>query len=142
MKCINFNYENNYIKDFIKLPKKIYDSKDNCEDPKVMKKILLDKHPLSNDFKLNKFLIYNDTNVVGRFIITEYPDDKDICYIGFFECINDSEVAKFIFDEANKFAKEKNYKRIIGPVDASFWIKYSLKINNFDRPYTGEPYNT
>ncbi len=141
MKCINFKYEDNYIKDFIKLPKKIYNSKDNCEDPKVIKELLLDKHPLSNDFKLNKFLIYKDNIVVGRFIITEYPDDKDICYIGFFECINDKKVAKFIFDEASKFAKEKKYKKIIGPVDASFWIKYRLKINKFERPYTAEPYN-
>ena len=35
----------------------------------------------------------------------------------------------------------KNYKKIVGPVDASFWIKYRLKINKFERPYTGEPYN-
>ena len=26
-------------------------------------------------------------------------------------------------------------------MDASFWIKYRLKINKFERPYTGEPYN-
>ena len=43
---------------------------------------------------------------------------------------------------AYKFAKEKWYKKIVGPVDASFWNKYRLKINLFDkRPYTGEPYN-
>ena len=141
MKIISFDYEDTYIRDFIKLPKKIYNGKDNCEDPIVMKKILLDKHPLSNNFKLNKFLIYKDDKAVGRFIITEYSDDKDICYLGFFESIKDNKVARFIFDEANKFAKEKKYKKIIGPVDASFWIKYRLKINKFERPYTGEPYN-
>ena len=142
MKCINFNYENNYIKDFIKLTKKIYKSKFNCEDPKVIKSLLLGKHPLSNDFKLNKFLVYKNDKVVGRFVITEYPDEKKTCYLGFFECINDKKVAKFIFEEAEKFAKEKKYNKIVGPVDASFWIKYRLKINKFDIPYTGEPYNT
>ena len=41
-----------------------------------------------------------------------------------------------------KFAKENKYKRIVGPVDASFWLKYRMKINMFYKPpYTGEPYN-
>ncbi len=141
MKIIEFTTETNYVKDFISLAKKLYSSKDNMEDPGTIKSILLGNHPLSNDFKLNKYLVYEDNKAVGRFIITEYPDDKDVCYIGFFECINDDKVAKFIFDEANKIAKEKKYKKIIGPVDASFWIKYRLKINKFERPYTGEPYN-
>ncbi len=141
MKCIKFEQEDNYIKDFINLPKKLYTKKDNMEDPNTIKDLLLEKHPLSNYFKLNKYLIYRDDEVVGRFIITEYPDDKKVCYLGFFECINDKKVAKFLFKNAYDFAKEKNYKKIVGPVDASFWIKYRLKINKFERPYTGEPYN-
>ena len=141
MKCIKFTNEENYINDFINLPKKLYTKKDNMEDPDTIKRLLLEEHPLSKDFNLNKFLIYKNDKVVGRFIITEYPDDKKTCYIGFFECINDKKVAKYLFNEAEKFAKEKKYKKIVGPVDASFWIKYRLKINKFERPYTGEPYN-
>ena len=141
MKCIKFDKETNYINDFIKITKKIYDKNDNMEDESTIKSILLAKHPLSKYFKLDKFLIYDDTDVVGRFIITRYPDDKETCYIGFFECINDKKTAKFLFDEAYKFAKENKFKYILGPVDASFWIKYRLKINKFERPYTGEPYN-
>ena len=77
----------------------------------------------------------------GRFAITIYPND-DTAYLGFFECIKEKEVAKYIFDLAKKFAKENNNKKIVGPVDASFWLKYRLKINMFDKPpYTGEPYN-
>ena len=40
-----------------------------------------------------------------------------------------------------EYAKEHKFRKIIGPVDASFWLKYRLKINKFERPYTGEPYN-
>ena len=142
MKCIEFNQEEKYINDFLSLPKKLYTNKDNMEDSSTIKKFLLNLHPLSKYFILNKFLVYKNDKVVGRFIITEYPDDKNTCYIGFFECIKDNKVSKFIFNEAEKFAKEKKYKKIIGPVDASFWNKYRLKINLFDkRPYTGEPYN-
>ncbi len=141
MKCIRFKTEEKYINDFIELPKKLYTKNDNCENPEEIKQILLKKHALSNDFKINKFLVYKNDDAVGRFIITEYPDDKKVCYIGFFECINDKKVAKYLFDEAYSFAKDKRYKKIIGPVDSSFWIKYRLKINKFERPYTGEPYN-
>ena len=141
MKCVQFNEEKKYIKDFLMFPKKLYSKKDNMEDEGVMKSLLLGTHPLSGDFSLSKFLIYKNEEVVGRFIITEYPDDKKTCYIGFFECINDKKVAKYLFQNAEEYARNKKYKKLVGPVDASFWIKYRLKINKFDRPYTGEPYN-
>ena len=137
---IQFNHEKKYIKDFINFSKRLYE-KDKMENSKELKNILEDKHPLCKYFKLYKFLIYKKNKVVGRFAITTYPND-DTAYIGFFECINDNDVARFIFDTAIEFAKENKYKRIVGPVDASFWLKYRLKINMFDKaPYTGEPYN-
>ena len=141
MKCVEFTNEKELIQDFLSLPKKLYTKKDNMEDPKMMESLLLGNHPLSEYFTLHKFLIYKRNEVVGRFVITEYPDDKKVCYIGFFECVNDKKIAKFLFREAENYAKSKKYKKIVGPVDASFWIKYRLKINKFDRPYTGEPYN-
>ena len=142
MRIIQFNQEESNIKDFINLPKKIYTDKTSTENEERVNQLLTGNHLLSIYFKLNKFLIYMKGEVVGRFVITEYHDDKDACYLGFFECINDEEVSRFMFDEAYKFAKEKKYKKIIGPVDASFWIKYRLKTNQFDKlPYTSEPYN-
>ena len=141
MKCVRFKDNEKYIKDFISLPKKLYDDKYNMEDKEMIKSLLKGEHPLNKYFTLDKFLIYKDDEVVGRFIITEYPDDKDVCYIGFFECVEDKKVAKFLFSEADKFAKKKGYKKIVGPVDASFWIKYRLKNLFEERPYTGEPYN-
>ena len=141
METIKFDKEEKYIDDFVKLTTKLYDKNDNMEDSDNIRSLLLEKHPLSKYFKLDKFLIYDDKKAVARFAITRYPDDKDTCYIGFFECINDKKAAKELFTSAYKFAKENGYKSIIGPVDASFWIKYRLKINKFERPYTGEPYN-
>lgn len=141
MKIIKFTKEEDSINKFIELPKRLYTKDDLMEDSHTMEEILKEVHPLSNDFKLNKFLVEKNNEIVGRFIITEYPDDKKTCYIGFFECINDSKVANFLFKEAENYAKEKGYKKIVGPVDASFWIKYRLKINKFEKPYTGEPYN-
>ncbi len=60
MKLIQFTKEENYINDFLKLPKKLYTKKDNMEDSSTMKSLLLENHPLSNDFHLSKFLIYKN----------------------------------------------------------------------------------
>ncbi len=141
MKLVKFDREEKYIKDFVKLAERLYDSSDNMEDPDSIKKILKGEHPLSKYFALAKFLVYDDAdNVKGRFCITSYEGDTT-AYLGFFECVNDSDAAKFLFDSAYAYCSENGFAKIQGPVDASFWIKYRLKINKFDAPYTGEPYN-
>lgn len=141
MNCIQFTQEEKYIKDFIGLPKQLYSKADNMEDAQDMRALLRGEHPLSGYFTLYKFLVYDDSKAVGRFAITIYPDDTT-AYLGFYECVNRDEVAKLIFEEAEQYAKTLGCHRMEGPVDASFWMKYRLKINLFDRlPYTGEPYN-
>lgn len=140
MKCVKADSEK-IIKDFVKLPKLLYTSSDNMESPDSVRQLLKGEHPLSGYFGLDAYMIYNDDKPAGRFAITTYPDD-DTAYLGFFECINDKDVAKYLFEKAESIAMEKKCSSITGPVDASFWLKYRLKINNFDRaPYTGEPYN-
>ena len=141
MECIHFDKQPGYIRDFISLPKSLYTSKDNMEDSGTMKKFLLGTHPLSGYFRLDPFLIYDGGKPVGRFAVATYPDD-DTAYLGFYECVDDDQAAAFLFDEAISFCGQQGFARIVGPVDGSFWQKYRLKINLFDRrPYTGEPYN-
>lgn len=140
MEIIRFQNEKKYIKLFLELSKKVY-GKNYQENQKEVTQILTGKHLLSKYFTVDNFLFLEDKEPVGRFIMTRYPNDAN-AYIGYFECIHDASVAKKMFQEANQFAKEKNCKKIIGPMDASFWIKYRLKINKFDSiPYIGEPYN-
>ena len=140
MECIKVDSEKS-IDDFVKLPKMLYTSSDNMESPDSVRQILKGGHPLSGCFGLDAYVIYKDSRPAGRFAITTYPDD-DTAYLGFFECIKDKDAAGFLFENAERVARDKKCTSVTGPVDASFWIKYRLKINNFDRaPYTGEPYN-
>ena len=140
-KCIKFENERKYVRDFLKLPKMLYGKEDNMENPNEILSLLQGTHPLSKYFTLHKFLIYSGENIKGRYVITTYDRDE-VAYIGFFECVNDKEVAKYLFESASDYVKKLGYKKIVGPVDASFWIKYRLKINLFrSSPYTGEPYN-
>ncbi len=141
LKFVPFTFEDKYIADFIHLAHKLYDKKNLTQNDKELMDLLKGTHVLSTDFKMYKFCIYNDEDIVGRFAFTVYPKES-VAYIGFFECVDNEEVAKFLFDNAVQFAQEKGFHKIVGPLDASFWLKYRLKINYFeDAPYTGEPYN-
>lgn len=142
MECIEFTNEKRYVDDFIGLYRKLYKGHhENMQDDNEIRQLLLGTHTLSEYFSIHKYCVYEGKKIVGRFAITTYPEDEN-AYFGFFECVNDKEVGRFIFNKARQFALEHNYSHIIGPVDASFWIKYRLKINLFDKePYTGEPYN-
>ena len=141
MEFIRFDKEQNRIADFLSLPRRLYSKQNNMEDAGSMKKLLLGTHVLSGYFHLDKFLVYDGNSAVGRLIITTYPDD-DTAYLGFYECIDDDDTAAFLLRQAVSFCRSRHYRQIIGPVDASFWLKYRLKINLFDEPpYTGEPYN-
>lgn len=141
MQCIEFYQEEKYIADFIGLAGKIYKNKENMQNDAELKKLLKGEHCLSRYFKLYKFCIYRKGEIRGRFVLVEYPQDKNI-YIGFFECENNMKTARFLFENAEAYARKKDFCGIIGPVNASFWIGYRLKTNFFERrPYTGEPYN-
>lgn len=141
MECIEFNKEKKYIKDFIRLGNRLYKANENMQNDGELKALLTSQHVLSKYFTLRKFCVYDGKKVVGRFALTFYDGD-DTAYLGFFECEDNDDTARLIFDKAQECAKSEGCKRLAGPVDASFWIKYRLKINLFDRlPYTGEPYN-
>jgi len=57
----------------------------------------------------------------GRVLLTRYAGEP-VLYLGFFESADDAAV--------------------VGPVDASFWIRYRLKVSGFEHaPYFSEPLN-
>ena len=141
IEVVEFKGEEKYIKDFLRLPLKLYSKENLMEDRNNTLKILKEEHVLSKYFKVYKFVAYKDEVISGRFILTIYPNDET-CYIGFYECVDNDDVSKALFDKAYESCKKLGLKKLLGPVDCSFWIKYRLKINKFDeRPYTGEPYN-
>lgn len=126
--------------DFLDLPKRLYRKRFLTQDGDVESKLIAGTHALSHTFEFSPFVIYENAVAVARFAFTVYPDNTT--YIGFFECINNQAVAHFLFTHADRIARGKGAAAIIGPVDASFWIKYRLKTNRFtSRPYTSEPYN-
>lgn len=130
------------VRNFLRFPELIYPKNNLMQDAETEAAILSGRHTLSHYFTVYPFLAYDeDNNIAARCMLTVYPD-RPCAYIGFFECINDTEAAKCIFSAAEEKARQLGCNAVVGPVDASFWIRYRLKTNSFDRqPYTGEPYN-
>lgn len=138
---IQFDKEEQYVNDFLSLPSLIYTKKEITQNYNLEKQILLEQHVLSKYFFVYKFNLYENNKVVARCIITIYDDDT-VAYFGFFETKNNILYVDYIFEHICKFLKTKNIKTILGPVDCSFWIRYRLKVNKFDKPpYFNEPYN-
>ena len=128
---------------FLALPGKLYQKNELTQDYDTEYKLLHEKHTLSKYFNITPFVVIdkNSQMPVARCMLTYYPED-DVAYFGFFECIGQQEIAEQLLDTVSKKAKKDGKTKLSGPVDASFRIKYRLKINLFDRiPYTGEPYN-
>lgn len=136
-----FKTEEKYIKEFLELPKRLYSKKDWMQSINEERAILLEEHALSHYFSIHRLLAFSEENqVVGRAVLTIYPEDTT-AYLGFYESENDVSVCRALVERAEELAKEAGCEKIIGPVDASFWIRYRFKTNRFGKPYTGEPYN-
>lgn len=129
-----------YIREFLDLPSRIYARQELMQDAEEERKLLEGRHVLSHYFTVTPILIYEDRRAVSRGILTVYPDE-DRAFLGFFESENNAAAAGLLFHTALGLARDRGLKAVIGPVDCSFWLKYRLKTNRFNNPYTGEPYN-
>ncbi len=141
-RAVLFDYEDKYKEDFLLLPSLLYSKKEITQNLSEESKIISGDHVLNKYFKLYKILVYDKSErPCARCVVTVYHN-SDTAYIGFFECIDDGGCAKLLFEKAEEYAGTEGVKKISGPLDCSFWIKYRLKTDGFGNPpYTGEPYN-
>jgi len=131
-----------YIRAFLAFPIELYEGDCYTQSVKDEMALLTGTHVLSHYFTIYPYSVIDEQNkVVGRCALTSYEGDE-VAYLGFFECINDTICAGLLLQIAKKQAVALGKTRMIGPVDASFWIKYRFKSNCFDgTTYFGEPYN-
>ncbi len=138
------------LKKFIKLPWKIYKENFYWVPPLIFeRKFLLDKNknPFFKHAEAEYFLAYKNNEIVGRIsaIINHNHNrehNENIGFFGFFECINDQNVANSLFDTAKKWLKERKISIIRGPANPSVNDEYGLLIEGFDKsPVVMMPYN-
>ncbi len=128
-------------KEFIRLPWKIYKGDPNWVPPLIadFKTIFSPKHPFYEYGTMSHYLARKNGEVVGRITaitngLHEEHQNKDEAFIGFFECINDKEVAHALLDQCFKELKAKGYRNILGPANPSISYDYGLLIDGFGEP--------
>jgi len=138
------------VEEFIDLPWSIY--KDNpywIPNLKSEYRKMLDVniYPFWQHAKRKLFLAVKDGKNVGRIAaITDEMHNKvheeKAGFFGYFECINDTEVSKALFDAAKAWLKEQGASYMRGPASPSSNDEYGFLLEgfNFD-PAIMMPYN-
>ncbi|MDD3625696.1 MAG: hypothetical protein PHV06_00110, partial [bacterium] len=130
------------LKKFITFQWKIYKGDKNWVPPIISEKMkLLDKKnsPFFDHGSAELFMAFKDGEQVGT--IAAIRDDNFIKfqktqtgYFGFFESINDQEVANTLFKTAEAWNKKQGLSEMIGPMNPSTNDECGLLIKGFDRP--------
>jgi hypothetical protein len=138
------------LNQFIKFPWQIYKGDNYWVPPLLMEqKTLLNKqkNPFFKDAQAEYFLAFRNGEVVGRIaaikndIHLKYHNDSSGQF-GFFECINDQQVANALFDKAKSWMKENSLKYMRGPANPSSNDIYGMLVEGFDdSPRLLMPYN-
>lgn len=96
------------------------------------------KNPFYQHSKLKLWMAKKNGEIVGRIagIINDnhnkFHKDK-VGFFGFFECINDKQVAKLLFEKAAEFVKENGMDTLRGPVNPSTNDECGLLVDGFDK---------
>lgn len=96
------------------------------------------KNPFYKHSKIRLWLAKKNGEIVGRIagIINDnhnkFHNDK-VGFFGFFECINDKNVSKMLFDKAAEFVKENGMDTLRGPMNPSTNDECGLLVDGFDK---------
>ncbi|MDE3057517.1 MAG: GNAT family N-acetyltransferase [Bacteroidota bacterium] len=126
---------------FIKFLWKIYKDDPQWVPPLVMdRKKLIDKkkNPFYRHSAMELFLAERDGEVVGRIgaIVNDNHNkehEDKVGFFGFYESVNDQEVADVLFNAAKEFLRAKGMTQMRGPADPSVNDEYGLLVDAFDK---------
>lgn len=127
---------------FLKFPWKIYEGDENWVPPLLYDKkktLNRDKNPFFQHAEMDMFLAFENNEIVGRIAaITNSLHNKEyndkVGFFGFFECVNNQEVANALFDTAKSWLKSHGMNAMRGPANPSVNDEYALLIDGFDDP--------
>jgi hypothetical protein len=129
------------LQQFIKLPWKIYQNDENWVPPLLTdekEKFNKNKFPFFEHSEAELFLARKNGEVAGRIAaiknnnhLKTYQDD--VGFFGFFECINDQDVADALFAAAEKWVAQRGLKKIRGPENYSQNETMGVLLNAFDK---------
>jgi GNAT superfamily N-acetyltransferase len=105
------------------------------------RKKLIDKkrNPFYRHARMQLFLADHEGETVGRIgaIVNDNHNiehKENIGFFGFFECVNDQEVANALFDAASDWLRRAGVSAMCGPASPSVNDEYGLLVDGFERP--------
>lgn len=129
-------------REFLLLPWQLY-----REDPHWIPPLLANQkellgykhHPFYDDAEIQTFLVYQDGRACGRVaaIVNRGHNRRfqdRVGFFGFFECIEDQQVATALFDAARAWLSERGLQQMRGPVNPSLNYECGLLVEGFDTP--------
>jgi len=97
------------------------------------------KHPFHDHSELQLYLAYEGKEVVGRIAAINNVNHNSFNktnegFFGFFDVVNNYDVAKLLLDEAFRWLKAKGFERVLGPVNPSTNETAGVLIEGYDTP--------
>ncbi|MFH0805248.1 MAG: GNAT family N-acetyltransferase [Patescibacteria group bacterium] len=129
-------------KQFVLFPWHIYKNDQNWVPPLIKDQCSFfnpEKNPYYHHSKVLLLMAFRDGQPVGRLSVHEntlhvqkYKEKTG--FFGFFECTDDFEVAKALFDHGKGWLRSLGYAKMRGPANFSINGEYSLLVHGFDTP--------
>jgi len=126
-------------KTFLELPWQLYQNDPHWVPPLklALKEQLNPKHPFFETGTIKMWIAYQDNQPVGRIAaITNRAHNKfhrENCgFFGFFETLDDQEIAQKLFQTAENYLKELGLGQIRGPVSPSTNYECGTLVHGFD----------
>lgn len=129
-------------KAFVKVLWEIYKGEPNWVPPLIMERMDIinpAKNPYFQHAEVRLWIAYKDGKPVGRIsaqideLVEKYHGIKTGHY-GFFDCIDDQNVADALFNTACAWLKENNRTEVIGPFSLSINEETGMLVEGFDTP--------
>ena len=132
---------------FQRLPWTIYSPPGAPRDPNWVPPMLAQErqllgwghHPFFENAEIISLLAERRGQTLGRLAVLvnhvhnrKYSEQRG--FFGFFECVNDAEVARALFDTGETWLRERGMTAVRGPVNPSLNYTCGLLIDGFDRP--------
>jgi GNAT superfamily N-acetyltransferase len=131
-------------KQFVNLPWKLYEGDPNWVPPLLMDhraQLGFRRHPFYDDAEIQTFLAVRNGQVCGRIAaIVNHAHNRRANdkrgFFGYFEAIDDQEVADGLFDAARAWLLERGMTGMRGPTNPSLNYEVGLLIQGFHSPPT------
>jgi len=130
------------IANFIDFPHNLYQGDKNYV-PEIFigerDKLDPKKNPFWQHSKIAMFLAYRDAKIVGRIAAIRNDNYNEFAgtnlgFFGFFDCINDYQVAEELFNKASEWTKNEQLTGLMGPANPSTNDTCGVLLEGFDSP--------